>query len=280
MEIYLVMKSNLKRNFLTKSTYFIILLLPVIISMIGIFANGISSNSIRVGVFTEDNKDYEDFQKRMNGYENIQYEKADGKTIHTDVIMSKYQYVVNYLEGKDTEGILNEIENIGKNGLEKNKSNITLTERIVAMLTMVYMIMATLYATKIIKDKKDGTFQRFIFSGNGKIKYAMGYALSTGTIIFIQIIIAIVIVILVDENIAMSLSKAISVIMAMTFLSTIYGMVMAMINKKDMNANICASSVAVICSLIGGTFVSISEMPYFLQVVSIISPIRWMIELV
>lgn len=280
MGIYLVTKNNLRRNFLTKSIYIIIFLLPVIICILGIIINGISNRTIRVGIVTNNIVSYQDCENQLNQYENIQYERADASTIHTDFIMSKYQYVINYLEGTNTEGSIDEIKKLAMSNLEKNSNSISQTERMLSMLITVYMIIATIYATKIIKDKNDGTFQRFTYSGNSAKKYAMGYIISTGIMIMLQALIAIIIFKLFDKNFSLSLIKAFVIIMAITLFATVYGVTIALINKKDMNANICASSIATICSLLGGTFVSIADMPHFLQILSIVSPIRWIIELV
>lgn len=280
MGIYLVTKNNLKRIFLTKSIYIIIFLLPVIICVLGIIINGLSNRTIRVGIVTDNTAIYQVCENQMNQYENIQYERADASTIHTDLIMSRYQYAINYLDGTDTEDSINKIKQLALSNLEKNSNSISQTERMLSMLMTVYMIIATIYATKIIKDKNDGTFQRFTYSGNNAKKYAMGYFISTGIMILIQAFIAIIIFKLFDKYFSLSLIKAFVIIMAITLFSTVYGVIIALINKKDMNANICASSIAAICSLLGGTFVSIADMPHFLQVLSIVSPIRWIIGLV
>ncbi|QHQ60931.1 ABC transporter permease [Anaerocolumna sedimenticola] len=49
--------------------------------------------------------------------------------------------------------------------------------------------------------------------------------------------------------------------------------------KNDMNANISASGLAVILSLLGGTFVAVENMPKVFQIMSFASPIRWVIQI-
>jgi len=279
MEIYLVMKNNLKRNFLKKSTYIIMLLLPVVISVIGITVNGISQSTIRVGIIADEAL-FHEVEARLEKFENIEYERADARTIHTDKIMNKYQFVLNYVEESDSESTLNELENLAANGQVKTVYRLLDTQRTVAMLMSVYMIIATVYATKIIGDKKDGTFQRFAYSGNGRTRYALGYVFSTGIIVLVQITVAFIILKVFDKNFSLPLLKSAEIISAITIITTVYGVTIAFLSKKDMNANIFASSIVVLLSLIGGILVSISEMPYFLQMVSLISPIRWIIWLI
>jgi len=279
MEIYLVMKNNLKRNFFKKSTYIIMFLLPVMIAVIGMITSGISQSSIRVGIIADDVV-FRDVQVRLDKYENIDYELADARTIHTDRIMNKYHFVLNYLDKSDSEGILNEIENLAASGLDKNANKLSQTQRMVSMLMTVYMIIAAVYATKIISDKNNGTFQRFAYSGNSRKKYALGYVISTGLIVLVQITVAFVILKVFDKEFALTMFKSAEIIAIITMITTVYGVTIAFLSKKDMNANICASSIAVILSLLGGTFVSVSEMPSFLQILSIINPIRWIIWLV
>jgi len=279
MEIYLVMKNNIKRNFLNKSTYIIIFLLPVIIAVIGMAISGISQSSIRIGIIANDAV-FHDVQVRLDKYENIEYERADARSIYTEMIMNKYHFVLNYLNESDGNSTLNEIENLAASGLEKNINKLSDTQRTVAMLMTVYLIIAAVYATKIIKDKKDGTFQRFAYSGNSIKKYALGYVFSTGFIVLIQITVAFLILKVFDKQFSLTILKSAEIIAAITMITTVYGVTIAFLSKKDMNANICASSIAVILSLIGGTFVSLSEMPSFLQTLSMINPIRWIIWLV
>ena len=279
MEIYLVMKNNLKRNFLKKTTYIIMLLLPVVISVIGITVNGISQSTIRVGIIADEAL-FHEVEARLEKFENIEYERADARTIHTDKIMNKYQFVLNYVEESDSESTLNELENLAANGQVKTVYRLLDTQRTVAMLMSVYMIIATVYATKIIGDKKDGTFQRFAYSGNGRTRYALGYVFSTGIIVLVQITVAFIILKVFDKNFSLPLLKSAEIISAITIITTVYGVTIAFLSKKDMNANIFASSIVVLLSLIGGILVSISEMPYFLQMVSLISPIRWIIWLI
>ena len=279
MEIYLVMKNNLKRNLFKKSTYIIMFLLPIMIAVIGMITSGISQSSIRVGIIADDVV-FRDVQVRLDKYENIDYELADTRTIHTDRIMNKYHFVLNYLDKSDSEGILNEIENLAASGLDKNANKLSQTQRMVSMLMTVYMIIAAVYATKIISDKNNGTFQRFAYSGNSRKKYALGYVISTGLIVLVQITVAFVILKAFDKEFALTMFKSAEIIATITMITTVYGVTIAFLSKKDMNANICASSIAVILSLLGGTFVSVSEMPSFLQILSIINPIRWIIWLV
>ncbi|SEW42525.1 ABC transporter permease [[Clostridium] fimetarium] len=279
MEIYLVMKNNLKRNLFKKSTYIIMFLLPIMIAVIGMITSGISQSSIRVGIIA-DEVVFRDVQARLDKYENIDYEPADVRTIHTDRIMNKYHFVLNYLDKSDSEGILNEIENLAASGLDKNANKLSQTQRMVSMLMTVYMIIAAVYATKIISDKNNGTFQRFAYSGNSRKKYAFGYVISTGLIVLVQITVAFVILKTFDKEFALTMFKSAEIIATITMITTVYGVTIAFRSKKDMNANICASSIAVIMSLLGGTFVSVSEMPSFLQILSIINPIRWIIWLV
>ena len=279
MAIYQVMKNNVKRNFSKKSTYIIMFLLPIMIAVIGMITSGISQSSIRVGIIA-DEVVFHDVQARLDKYENIDYELADVRTIHTDRIMNKYHFVLNYLDKSDSEGILNEIENLAASGLDKNANKLSQTQRMVSMLMTVYMIIAAVYATKIISDKNNGTFQRFAYSGNSRKKYALGYVISTGLIVLVQIIVAFVILKAFDKEFALTMFKSAEIIATITMITTVYGVTIAFLSKKGMNANICASSIAVIMSLLGGTFVSVSEMPSFLQILSIINPIRWIIWLV
>lgn len=53
---------------------------------------------------------------------------------------------------------------------------------------------------------------------------------------------------------------------------------MASIFKVELQVNLFATCIAMILSLIGGTFIAFEKMPVMLQQISVISPVRWFID--
>ena len=93
MGAYLVMKNNLRREFLKKSTYFLLALVPLAIAVLGSFSLSFSQKNIRVGILSGR---YEQGVKEfLNSRDEILYENANRATIRTDCIMGKYEYVID-----------------------------------------------------------------------------------------------------------------------------------------------------------------------------------------
>lgn len=52
-----------------------------------------------------------------------------------------------------------------------------------------------------------------------------------------------------------------------------------MISSSEVQAGILAYSFAVLMSLLGGTFIAVEAIPRLIRMLSYISPMRWVVEL-
>ena len=277
MATYLVMKNNLRRVFTIKFTYLVMVLIPVAVSFISVASNAASSADIRVGIICEEDE-FEEIAENLGSYMGIQCERADASTKHTDVITGKYQYLIDAKEDTESEVMdaIGEIVNISRmketDGLKSN----TGTERKFALLLTAYMMIASLYASRMIRDKKIGTVERYCLAGYKKSKYSFGYMASTGIVILCQLSLAVGIMSIWDKSFIVSAGEAVEMILFMAVVASAFGVVVASILKSELHANILASSTIAILSLLGGTFVPVEQMPEALQFLSVISPIRWL----
>lgn len=275
MGAYLVMKNNLRREFLKKSTYFLLALVPLAIAVLGSFSLSFSQKNIRVGILSGR---YEQGVKEfLNSRDEILYENANRATIRTDCIMGKYEYVIDCNKQNVTKD-LRKIESICKSGDFGKTNDLSESERMLAALLTVYMVIATIYATKVIKDKEMGVLERFYYSGNSKRNFYLGYVGSVGVMILLQISIAFAVFYIVKPSLLSYTPVTIIIsILGISVFTTAYGVFFSRICKTEMAANLMASSAAIVLSLLGGTFVAVERMPAFLQAISVISPVRWLL---
>lgn len=276
MAVYQVMNNNLKRVFQNKMTYIWMLVIPIAIGLFGIFGNRITEKSIRVGII--ENQGNAEILEKLGKLENIQYQIADKDTIHTEQIMGKYQYVIDIDEIEKANAVINELEKVTE--ASENTNPLSVSARMAAMLMTAYMVIATLYAAKVIQDRDMGVIERFCLAGEKRLSYFGGYVVSTVVIVGVQIGIAFLLLSVLDKDFLPDMRIKLLAAVMITGITTLYGVIHAFLYKKEMTANIMSSSVAILLSILGGTFVAVEKMPMVLQQISVISPVRWLLEII
>lgn len=278
MAVYQVMNNNLKRVFKNKMTYIWMLVIPIAIGLFGIFGNRIAEKGIRVGVI--DNQRNAEILEKLDKMENIQYQIADKDTIHTEQIMGKYQYIINLNEIEEANAVINELEKNTEGSESANTNSLSATARTVAMLMTAYMVIATIYATKVIQDRNMGVVERFCLTGEKRHSYFGGYVVSTVIIVGVQVGIAFFMISVMDKEFLPDVKVKLLAAVMIIGITTLYGVIHAFLYKKEMTANLMSSSMAILLSILGGTFVAVEKMPVLLQKISIISPVRWILEII
>ncbi len=268
MGIYLVMKNNLKRLFANKMTYLLMFIMPVMIVVGGMAGTQISLNNICVGIINQEESILDKWKK----FENVQYQIIEGEVVQTDFIMGNYDYIVDL----KNESEVGQFQEILQEKSKNEKKTISTFERQIAMLMTAYFVIATLYATKFIADREQGMIERFCMSGRKLTEYLGGYVLSTSVMVSFQVSIAVLGFCMLEKKV--DCLKMLAVILMISSITTAYGVVHAFLCKREMTANILASSLAVVLSILGGTFVAVEEMPKMIQFFSVVSPIRWVLE--
>ncbi|MDD3412872.1 MAG: ABC transporter permease [Lachnospiraceae bacterium] len=279
MASYLVMKNNLNRALKRKSTYLIVLVVPILLAFIGSVSVRLPQSKIRVGIVGD--SDYiQKMEEQLKLLDKITFQIADIESIHTDVIMGKYHFVLNQ---KDLEteqnSILNKVKEASENKMFLQTNDLTQTQRMISMMLTTFMIVATLYTMKYLKDTRDGAVERFCYTGHGRINYLCGYGFSTSVITGIQIVLILSIWMVFDKNFSISISKGIAVFLFLLIVSNLYGIFITLISKSDLMAGVLSTSIAILFAILGGTFVAVSNMPGCLQMISRISPMRWLMEM-
>ena len=249
----------------------LLLLVPLLVTMAAVLGNALTEKTLRVGVC---NPTLE-LEEQLQNQTNVQYEIVEPTAVKTEYIMGTYHYV---LDGKaENRAVLREIKKQTKAG--KEASGLSDSERFIALLFTVYLVIATVYASKYIQDREGGMLQRAWAAGMKRGQYLMGYFLSTELILFIQITIAMLCFGLLEQGDFLVTGKAVAAVGIISISATLSGVLYANFCKREMTANLMASSLAVIFSILGGTFVAVEQMPDLLQKISMFSPVRWILVL-
>ena len=279
MGTYLVIKNNLKRSFYNRILFILLLVLPVLLTVLIGFVNQISSNSLRVGILTEENLvSTENMTDILHPSENIQYKQANVNSIHTDLIMKKFDFILDFRYAKEEK----DYEVITYYGVEEETQKevgITPTERMTAFLLTLLMITSTLNASGLIRDRKDGTLTRYRYSPQGVASYLSGYVFYTMIMAALQIAFSLLILRLLQIPFHLSLGSTIIIGTLIVGISSAFGTFISVTCKSDMKANITASSIAMFCSAIGGNFVPYVQMPNIMKSISVFSPVRWILTI-
>lgn len=291
MESFLVMNNNLRRRFTKLSTYLVVLLVPVLILIIAAITTRIQTPVIRVGIIGEDSF-YEEMAKQIAGTEQVVIRHANAKTLQTDLIVGTYSYVIEEGTTKEQqeEVIAKIASSIEKSNIDQsdllavtNETGIRqqkTTTQILSMVMTIFIVVSTVYTSSLIYDRKHGLQERFCYADTQKKAYAFGYLGSTATITGQQLVMVLMLCQLFDTGFHLSLSRGIPVFFFLLVITNGLGVLICSIVKSEMAANILASSAAVVLSMLGGTFITIEAMPKFMQTLSWISPMRWLIEMI
>jgi ABC-type multidrug transport system permease subunit len=294
------MKNNFKRSLHHKLLFTVNLLLPAIICLI---ASSIKiTPSLRVGIlFPSETADFisKDLYSFLGKSQGIRYAKADVAAMNTDLIMGKYQVILDYRSSSKAdefqllsfekenkkrimkEAFANAVRN--KAGLDLNnfysEEGISTAERSVALLTALFMIFSVIQASSIIRDKQSGTFARYRFASRSSAGYVLGGILLNLIVTFVQLLICIFLLQFIQRKLTLGLLGILLLSAVIAVISTILSVGTCLASSSEVQANITVSSLAAIFSLLGGTFIAIEQMPKLLQLLSLASPVRWVIEL-
>ena len=78
---------------------------------------------------------------------------------------------------------------------------------------------------------------------------------------------------------SISITQGIAAFLFLLIVSNLYGIFITLISKTDLMAGVLSTSIAILFAILGGTFVSVSNMPNSLQIISSINPMRWLMEM-
>lgn len=277
MEIYLIMKNNIVRSLHHKWIAALFLILPVLLCIITSVTSHMYKPSVRIGVMTSDNRISEEqkeiIRSALDTPKSIQLKIADRESVQTDLLMEKYQILFDFTNGNMEYTMIQLRSNSIKEAL------VTQQTRNIGVLVTFLMVTSVILFSKIIKDKVTGTYNRFCLASCKNRHYVYGFAAYVFVVTLIQAMLGTVSIMLMQNKATINLPESMLLAICMTVLATVFSMLICFGSNSDRNANISASGIAVILSLLSGTFVAIDSMPGFLKLASIINPVTWIISL-
>lgn len=293
---FIVFKNNFKRALHKKTTFFIKLLLPTLVVMLGIAANYANNPVVNIGiVYSGENVKAEAVMQALNDTPGIEARSVNPNMVNTDVILGKYTAVLEFGEDSFTlysvkdENTRSSLEQLTENYIENQTPvnvdflqayNLSIAQRTTAFILLFLMITATITAALMIKDKNNGTFKRFLHSPQNAVTYVFGNVTYNFLITYFQFFVSVSVVELLGTNIGFDYLNFLVMGIWAAVLATAFGTCMASLFNNEMYANLLSTCIVLILSLIGGTFIPFHRMPAGLQYISVISPWRWFISLI
>ncbi|WMJ89916.1 ABC transporter permease [Anaerocolumna sp. MB42-C2] len=276
MGIYLVIKNNFIRNYNHKFIFIFSFLFPMLLCLAAGYFNNIGKSDLRIGIISSEKIDKSHIDKVIKSRIPIVYERASAESMYSDLITGKYQIILDYQNTNQKPEIIS-VQNMEK--LTGPVKSLTKTERAIAFLMTLFMVTAVVQGSVIIKDKSLGTLDRYCYSLQKKSSYYVGFLIHNFIITFLQGETAMLIMLLFIKKWELKPVQTVIIAGFIAIIACLYAAFICGVSKSDMNANISASSLAVILSLLGGTFVAVENMPKVFQIMSFLSPIRWVIQI-
>lgn len=278
MGTYLVIKNNIRRNLNHKLQSVVTFFIPLVLCLAAGFVNQSARPALRVGVISDTVTGRDSIRKILNT-EDFVYKLTSRETMNSDLITGHLQIILDYTGIKDgRQPVIHSVQNMNKpSGVIKS---LTHTERAAAYLMTLFMVLSVVQGAVIITDKTSGTMERYCYSIQKKRSYYAGFYLHNLIMIFLQGSTALVIMSMMNGNWELSAFKGVLTAAVIALFSSAFTSFVCAFSRSDMNANITASGLTAIFSLLGGTFIAIESMPQLFRILSVISPIRWIIEFV
>lgn len=278
MGTYLVIKNNIRRNLNHKLQCVVTFFIPLVLCLAAGFVNQSARPALRVGVISDTETGRDSIRKILNT-EDFVYKLTSRETMNSDLITGHLQIILDYTGIKDgRQPVIHSVQNKNKpSGVIKS---LTHTERAAAYLMTLFMVLSVVQGAVIITDKTSGTMERYCYSIQKKRSYYAGFYLHNLIMIFLQGSAALVIMRVMNGNWELSAFKGVLTAAVIALFSSAFASFVCAFSRSDMNANITASALTAIFSLLGGTFIAIESMPQLFRILSVISPIRWIIEFV
>lgn len=278
MGTYLVIKNNFRRNLNHKLQCVVTFFIPLLLCLAAGFVKPSDKPDLRVGIISETDTGRDSISKILNT-EDFVYKITSRETMNSDLITGHFQIILDYTNIKDgRQPVIHSIQNQNKPSGVKN--TLTHTERAAAYLMTLFMVLSVVQGSLIITDKNTGTMERYCYSLQKKRSYHAGFYLHNLILTFLQGAAALLIMKVVNGNWELSAFQGVLTAVVIALISTAFASFICAFSRSDMKANITASGLTAIFSLLGGTFIAVESMPGLFRGLSVISPMRWIIEFV
>lgn len=295
MSFMIIFKNNFKRSINKRNTFMINILLPIIVVVLGILINSVMKPSFTIGVLNcENSSSVKSAIQTLKDTKGINVTKADPKNIELDTITGKYSAALKFtgstfkLYSVKDNNTKKSLRHLIERYITKPKPinietlqnySMDFAKRTVAFIVLFLMITSTVNAALIIKDKTNGTFKRYSYSPQNSGTYIAGNVIYNFVITYFQFFISASVIAILRIKVHINYSDFLLMGIWAAAIATAFGTCIATLFNSEMYANLFSACIALVLSLIGGTFIPFEKMPSALQQISLISPVRWFINI-
>ncbi|BBF43247.1 hypothetical protein lbkm_1934 [Lachnospiraceae bacterium KM106-2] len=274
MGSYLVMRNNMKRVMKSKVYPIVVILILMLLYGLHLFYCRQDSAVLHIGVLPHNN------EQKLTQSDDIQYENLALKDVHVDMLMRRYDYILDVdrvLEKNPM--VISSLDGVRQEIKRGNTTDTGDEKQLIGVLMMITMMMAGIYASKIIKDQREGTISRYCQTGKSKFSYRIGYGCSTALLVILPAFLAMLLIRIVEKETSINIVVILVLTLAIGGVATLIGMGLSCLCKSDLSANLLNSSIAVVALLLSGVYFDNGTFPYLLQVGSNLSPIHIILRL-
>lgn len=270
MGIYQVMRINLLQRENKKKYALLLFLIPLIVLVNTSFLYGLQNQKVVIGVHK--NSEIEDLRQKI-GVEQVSFYVIDSKCEKADQILKQYDVIY---EKENFEQIMSQIKENNRD--VKKKDNVSQEKVAISMLMTICMVLGSIYGGIYIKDREHGLLRRFQYGGGEKIQYFMGIFLSVLIKLLVLVVFSIICFRCFEISNHYNLDRMVLQCIMITGISTIFGMAIALIYKKELSANLTATGITAILSIMCGTYIPLNHMPKILQLINQWNPFQWVLQ--
>ena len=249
MNILNIMKYCFKRNWNRRVTFMANLIIPILVVILGIFANTISQPGFTIGVINEQYATQ--VINRLSDTPGIDISYADTDTVKSDLITGKYSAIVAFSENSydlfsvkdpktnnEIRQILDSYQNSTQiiNIYEVLGNEMSVAERTIAFIVLFLMVTATVTASNMIKDKNGGTLRRYKYAPQTSLTYILGNFSYNYLITFFQYLISISFMYLIGVKIGIKYCDLLFMGIWLSGIATAFGTFFSSIYRKEVYA--------------------------------------------
>ncbi|MGL4991145.1 MAG: ABC transporter permease [Sarcina sp.] len=149
----------------------------------------------------------------------------------------------------------------------------------IGFLMMFILSMAIFGSERILEDKKSGIFARVLLTKTSVFKYYLANIIASLVGIAIQIIASLIIVKNLSHiNFGMPIWEMFTILIVVGFFAVSLGTISVSVAKNTEETGMLSTIVSLVLLMLGGAFIPISMFPEFLNKVSQVLPIRWVMN--
>ncbi|MGL5353455.1 MAG: ABC transporter permease, partial [Clostridium sp.] len=157
------------------------------------------------------------------------------------------------------------------------KENMTVAQRSGGFILLTLIVTCTMSACNLIKDKEEGTLKRFYVSPSKASRYIIGTYLYNLINTITQILIAVIVLMIFKLDIGITSMQLFMVGCVTAVIATSLSALIVCLSENELQASIVASVIALIMSLLGGSFLPLDKMPTLLKYISNFTITKWLI---